>query len=109
MTKITAPLAWAFGAASIVLAIIWPYASHRYDCLNIGPCKDGVDFWNNLNTIACYGFLASWAGLVVTVIAMRISPARRALALCAAALTIPPATTFLASWTLNLGVSVAST
>jgi len=93
-----------------VFAAVWAYTSHKYDCFNIGPCVGDVDYWVNLGDFAVTASFASWAALLVsTAVYSRLANQALAIA-CAwvAAILLPPAVLFSASWLFNLGISVSS-
>ena len=107
MGKLPAPLKIALCAFNAVSGIVWAYASHKYDCFNIGPCRGNVDLWINLQAASFYAFLASWLGLLALVVVGRPRPARNMAIGLVAILVAPPAISFLASSAFNIGVSAS--
>jgi len=105
MVKWIAPATNFLRVAAIALAVTWGYASHKYDCFNIGPCRGNATFWVNLNTVACYAFVLAWLSLVGLAWSARGRPWRQAAATWFAAVVAPPAVFFLASSAFNMGVS----
>lgn len=51
--------------AMLSLISLWAYSSHRYDGLNIGGEKGGVDFWLRMGDLGCYGGLSLWVICVI--------------------------------------------
>jgi hypothetical protein len=105
MIKLIAPATVALHAITLAAGVAWAYASHKYDCFNIGPCIGSVDFWINLGSVACYTFIASWLGLLLLTGLAGSRPARRAVGAWVVALVAPPATFLLASAAFNMGIS----
>jgi len=105
--KFPAPFKIVLCAFSAFSGIFWAYASHKYDCFNIGPCRGNVDLWTNLQAASCYAFLSSWLGLLAIVFVARPRPSRNSAIELTIALAVPPAISFLASAAFNSGVSVS--
>ena len=102
-----------FGILALLLltsafATTWTYASHKYDCFNIGPCVGDIDFWIGIGNVASYLFLASWAVLLIsTGLYSFHATGVRAKIFAAVAALVPLAVVFATHWLFNLGVSVA--
>ena len=107
MGKLLASLKIALCAFNVVSGVVWAYASHKYDCFNIGPCRGNVDFWIDLQAASFYAFLASWLVLLALAVVVRPRPARNMAIGLAAVLVVPPAISLLASSVFNLGVSAS--
>jgi|APMI01.1.fsa_nt_gi hypothetical protein len=105
MVKWIAPLTIALRIAVVALAISWTYASHKYDCLNIGPCNGNISLWVNLNTVACYGFLFVWLSLIALAWFTHARSARHAITIWVLAVLAPPSVVVLAFSVFNMGVS----
>ena len=95
---------------TVVSAVVWMYASHKYDCFNIGPCQGDVDIWIRWGDIAFYAFIGSWLALLISTFLCnkQITHIRPKIASWALAILLPVAVIFLASWLFNLGISASS-
>jgi len=86
-------------------AIGWMYASHKYDCFNIGPCVGDVDYWINFGDFASIALLAWWVALLaLTAMYSKRSTRSTGIYAWSTAILLPPAVLCLASWLFNLGV-----
>ncbi len=94
-------------AVTAVLAIVWAYASYRYDLLEIGRGTGSIDFWDGTLTIAAYSGLAIWlVGLIATTFGCFILRLRkpRLLSYVAASALIGPMLVSCLSWWLHQSI-----
>ena len=92
--------------AAATAAVAWAFTSYKYNWLNVGGGMGDVDFWIVLGDIACWTFFGCWIALLVVtqLSSKRVRPDWRLRALSwAAAVLLPPAVMFGASWVFHLG------
>ena len=89
------------------LATLWAYASHKYDCFNVGPCRGDAEIWIDLHTLGYCGFLGMWGVLVASAAFGQSRTWRQGVRDVLLALLLPPASFFLASAIFNDAVVAA--
>lgn len=94
---------------ALACAVGWAFASHKYDCFNVGPCRGNVNFWITLGDVAFYSFLGSWVALLAcTALWSRQFKGAGASALVwFIAAMLPPVAMLTSSWLFNLGIAGA--